>query len=412
MRRFAAILAVLALFTMVLVPAVAQENTAENANSDPNSQVQKDRRYAMELYDQGKILDALPWFEKVATELPDDAVVMERLAMCIYARAKGMMDPEQRKAENVRVRKLMLRAQELGNQSDIVKIALADIPEDGSFAALSDKAEIDSIMQRAEADFSAGRYDAAKDGYLQALLLDPNYYFAALFLGDVYFAKKEYGAAAEWFNRAIRIDPNTETAYRYLADSLMFLGKYGEARQSYIEAVITDPYNQKVWMGLSKFANFANAKLTWYKFKSPNSFEKKAEGQININIDAGSLDKKDGTFAWLMYDMLRAQWQGEKFKTEFPAEKEYRHTLKEEADALSLVATVVEEGKIEEKDLPEDLRALLKLKQAGLIEAYVLFNAADQGIAQDYLSYREKHKDLLLRYLSEIVVPPLPKEKN
>jgi hypothetical protein len=43
-----------------------------------------------------------------------------------------------------------------------------------------------------------------------------------------------------------------------------------------------------------------------------------------------------------------------------------------------------------------------------MIEPYVLLNAADEGIAQDYAGYREKNRDRLVRYLSEFVVPPAP----
>ena len=40
-----------------------------------------------------------------------------------------------------------------------------------------------------------------------------------------------------------------------------------------------------------------------------------------------------------------------------------------------------------------------------MIERYVLLNAADQGIAQDYPAYREKNREKLEQYLSDWVVP-------
>jgi len=43
-----------------------------------------------------------------------------------------------------------------------------------------------------------------------------------------------------------------------------------------------------------------------------------------------------------------------------------------------------------------------------MIEPYVLLNAADQGIAQDYAGYREKNREKLEQYLSEWVAPPAP----
>ena len=77
----------------------------------------------------------------------------------------------------------------------------------------------------AEADFSRGELDKAREGYMRALLLDPNNYSAGLFTGDVLFNQHAYGDAGEWFARAIQIDPNRETAYRYWGDVLVATGK-------------------------------------------------------------------------------------------------------------------------------------------------------------------------------------------
>jgi hypothetical protein len=58
---------------------------------------------------------------------------------------------------------------------------------------------------------------------------------------------------------------------------------------------------------------------------------------------------------------------------------------------------------------PKDpnLVLVLKLYQAKMIEPYVLLNAADDGIAQDYPGYREKNREKLEQYLSEFVVPSM-----
>ena len=53
-----------------------------------------------------------------------------------------------------------------------------------------------------------------------------------------------------------------------------------------------------------------------------------------------------------------------------------------------------------------DVSTLLKLHQAGMIEPYVLLNAADEGIAQDYAAYRERNRTKLEQYISEFIVPP------
>jgi hypothetical protein len=88
--------------------------------------------------------------------------------------------------------------------------------------------------------------------------------------------------------------------------------------------------------------------------------------------------------------------------------------LKEESAALSLVASAASElstGKKPEK-LNDQLQALVKLKNAGLLDPYILLNVPDQGIAQDYADYYKNHRDVLVRYLNEVVLPPPPADTS
>jgi hypothetical protein len=81
--------------------------------------------------------------------------------------------------------------------------------------------------------------------------------------------------------------------------------------------------------------------------------------------------------------------------------------MKEEATALRIVAELVandvKTGKLKFVNDPS-LAILLKLNQANLIEAYVLFARADDGIAQDYEAYRRDNRAALRRYWSEFAV--------
>jgi hypothetical protein len=51
---------------------------------------------------------------------------------------------------------------------------------------------------------------------------------------------------------------------------------------------------------------------------------------------------------------------------------------------------------------------LLKLHEAGLIDAYVLFSLGDDGIAKDYQAYRNKNREKLETYMDKFVMPPAP----
>ena len=111
----------------------------------------------------------------------------------------------------------------------------------------------------------------------------------------------------------------------------------------------------------------------------------------------------------MIYDQARARWRNWKFSAEHPDEKEYRHSLKEEAESLMLMANEIEE-QVNDKEIDSidpTLQILLKLKKEGLIEAYVLISAPDEGIAKDYPAYRSAHRDLIHQYLAEYIAAPL-----
>ena len=98
--------------------------------------------------------------------------------------------------------------------------------------------------------------------------------------------------------------------------------------------------------------------------------DKDKPNTTNIVIDINTLDdkKNPGGFAWMMYPMVRATYHGDAFKKDFPDEKEYRHSLKEENAALSVVAAGVEGKKIKQNKLDESLRNLVELQKAGMLD--------------------------------------------
>ncbi|MGH9880065.1 MAG: hypothetical protein ACRD6N_01415, partial [Pyrinomonadaceae bacterium] len=89
---------------------------------------------------------------------------------------------------------------------------------------------------------------------------------------------------------------------------------------------------------------------------------------------------------------------------------QYRHSLKEEASALRVVAEIVSKdlssGKIQ--NLNQSLENLLKLHKADLIEPYVLFVRPNAGIALDYATYRQTNREKLRRYWVEFVIQTGP----
>lgn len=400
--RLAARLAACCLWAAVLIAAPA---TAQTAAADAQTQRAKD------LYQQGKYVDAMPLLEQASADHPKDAGLKEAWAHSILQYAATLSDPEQRKKARIRARTIALQAKDLGDNSDVLQMML-QIPVDGSEPSYSDRKDVDEAMRAAEAEFARGDFDKAREGYLRALKLDPNNYEAALFIGDVYFKQRSYPGAGEWFANAIRINPDRETAYRYWGDALLADGKDEDARSKYIDAIIAEPYTRLTWQALSQWANKNKVVLNNIRLKDRAAVTSEDGKKININLDDPGSKKGDpNDLAWTAYALTRASWQGDKFKKEFPRESKYRQSLKEEAEALHAMASVVKEQKdfaAKEKQLDPSLADFLKVDAAGLTEPFALLNRANEGIVQDYPAYRAANRANLRRYLDEFVVPKTP----
>jgi hypothetical protein len=99
--------------------------------------------------------------------------------------AGTLPDLEQRKKARVRARTIAVEAKGLGDNSQLLQLMLEQPEDGGTEVAFSDSKEVDTAMKEAEADFSRGDLDKAREGYMRALLMDPSNYNAALFIGDV-----------------------------------------------------------------------------------------------------------------------------------------------------------------------------------------------------------------------------------
>ena len=359
------------------------------------------------LYSRGKRVDALPLYEELAKTHPKDMQYAERLADCLGAKAAQVTDPVWAKALRTRERDAAKRAIALGDKAPFLQLMATIDPN--SSGAIAPKSPGGSLIQEGEKAFTAGDFPTALAKYSAAAEADPKLYEAPLYAGDTAYALKDLNAAAKWFARAIAIDPNRATAYLYWGDAIM---RYGNdpaaAKEKFIDAVVAEPYSKLSWQGIEQWAHSQNG---WVQ--APNidrlaapEVDSTNPKTINLNIDPEKTDEKKhpGASAWVMYSATRGSYHGEFFKKNFPDEKEYRHSLKEEDAALSLVAATVKARKIKAEDLEDSLRNLLALTDRGMLDCWILISGADSGIQKDYAAYRKEHRRLLHDYLAQAVV--------
>ena len=379
------------------------------------------RRRAFELYDQNNYVEAAPALEKLNAARPDDVATLSRLGFALYGSLPALPDAAARQRALARAREVLTRSRSLGDDSNLTQITLDALRTNVDVVAIpfTDIKEAEAAIRQGEEAFVKGDLDKALFHYQRALKLDPKLYSAALYAGDMYF-KRGYAAqatdfkadqmrrAGEWFARAIEIDPNRETAHRYWGDALISLDKREEARAHFIDAIIAEPYNRTAYVGLTQWAQKYQVNMAHPKIEIPTSVTPLKDNKLSINIDPKTLDAKDNGAgaAWMMYGLSRASWAMEKFAKEYPNEKAYRHSLREEADALrgSVAAFRQQQKDGKVKQLDPSLANLVRLEEAGMLEPFILFARADAGVAQDYDAYRQANRDKLRRYWTEIVI--------
>lgn len=382
----------LVLSLLVVLPSLAAAQTPD---------VEQQRAKALQLIKEQKFTEALPMLEALAKSTPLDSEVQFYLGFALLGQAKNTDDAAAAKALRARARASFVKAKELGSESELLQGLIDGIPPDGGTdSGFSQNTQANKYMEDGEKAFSTGRLDDALAAYQNALKADPKLYHAALFSGDVYMQKGDYTNAETWYQKAVAIDPFIETAYRYSATPLMKQNKVDLARERYVEAFITEPYNRLAVSGLIGWGSTTGTPLGHPQIDVPEikiGADGKAKTVINVSP---SVD--DGSLAWASYVATREAWRKDKFSKTFPAEKAYRHSLQEEAEALRSVVTAAKAMK--SKALNPQIQILQKLDEDGVLESYILMARADNGIARDHRDYLKANRDKLRLYVNRYVV--------
>jgi tetratricopeptide (TPR) repeat protein len=304
-----------------------------------------------------------------------------------------------------RAHQLLLDAKAAGDDSNLLQVMLEKLEAPAGAAPAGTPSPGKDAFQRAEKLFSTGDLAGAIQEYEAAFAADPKMYEAPLFAGDSEFKRGNFAAANQWYAKAVAVDPDGETAYRYWGDSLMRQGDTTQAEGKFIDAIIAEPYQRTPRVGLKQWADATGALLAAPPIKLPARPVTDAKGNTNITIDTSTLDSPASS-GWLMYSMNSTLWQESEFKKHYPLETQYRHSLAEEVSGLRGVLEALDNQKIPEKKLDPTLKSLKELDKDGMLECWILLDNPDQGIAQDYVAYRAKHRELLHAYIAKYDVHP------
>src|SRR5437868_13856 len=128
------------LMVAILVAACRLAFPQAQMNDDPQTSAM--RKQALQLYREGKFVEAMPLLEKLAGINPSDFVVREHWAYCVLEYSKTLTNPQERRAARRQARQLGLEAKKLGDEGELLQVLLS-IPEDGSDLKFSERADVD-----------------------------------------------------------------------------------------------------------------------------------------------------------------------------------------------------------------------------------------------------------------------------
>lgn len=366
----------LPLFCVALVVLVTPHAVAQRTLRDS----------ALALFNDGRQNEARPLLEQLAKANPADRLIQERLGFSLLQSASAPSDAKVRKEIRARARSHFAKAVELGS-TDLVVTSMLEVirPDGGEDVEFSSNKQVDQAMKQAEAAYSTGDFRAAIVDYQRALAFDGQMYAAALFTGDAYLKLKLPDSAYIWYRKATVINPDKETAWRYWSDVLVKNGQLDEARDKAIEAVVAEPYNRLSRQGLVQWAPDAKARMGLPRIDFPATDTATTRSPARV-----------------AYDSVRLAWRGSEgkagalFLAAYPAEKSYRHSIAEERDALRAAYHSAQAG--------PRLAVLKTMDEAGVLEPFIFFTRADEGIARDYPAFQRDHRDKLRLFWAEFVI--------
>ncbi len=241
-----------------------------------------ERKQANDLFVSGKVLESLPLYEDLCKQDQTIPVFAERHGAGLLTKAPTLTDPAAQKATQEQGMAEIRRAAKLGDNSAYVQTTLDAGTKSILGTAISGlplsvgylyhgSVEAQPSMKEAEAAFGQRDLPGALKLYLTAAQVDPKWYDAALYSGDMYFREGDTANAGVWFAKAIAIDPDRDTAYRYWGDALMKAGEPNQARTKFEQAYVAEPYSKPGWLSLLQWARLTKTPRVRSPGRSPEA---------------------------------------------------------------------------------------------------------------------------------------------
>ena len=236
-----------------------------------------------------------------------------------------------------------------------------------------------SYFDEAEEFFQKSDFELAELNYRKAIIENPTYYKANLYLGDSFWAREQYDSAMVYYTIAKELQPNLLEARIYIIDALANQGLYYRAKKECVDAMTVYPgYNLK------------------YKLQRILTIENKLldEHRVLLSFYANEMGNDDQitmSHSPLWLDYRKAKEDVSKYCNE-DGIIEDNGEIKDRYLEVYSYRTMLEKHP---NDLPDFLHFADEMREKGLLEPYVftsLFHIDIYPQFKDYMSKEENRK--------------------
>jgi tetratricopeptide (TPR) repeat protein len=228
--------------------------------------------------------------------------------------------------------------------------------------------------------FGEGKYAAAALKYEQAILLDPGYADAVVFLGDCYYVQGDMARAEQKFRQATVMDPQYGAAWRYLYDALRKQDKRAEAEAAAFGALAAMPSALPNWLRVVESMELAGPPLAQFKWQ-PRAAVKGTEIQIDPTGP-----ESDGT-AWTAYGLSLAA-----------ADAKLAPFARELATWTSTLQIISELGSADKIQDP-GLRHMIAFHKGGQLKAALFALHYKEAYRAEFEAWKKAEPDGLKRFV-------------
>ncbi len=253
-------------------------------------------------------------------------------------------------------------------------------------AIAAPKPDANKQFNLAEKEFQSRNYTAAANYYKKAIELDPNFYKAKLYLGDVYYATKRYNLAITEFKEAVNTRPDLIEPRKYLIDALAKSDQYEQAFAESVEGMMVYPDVSLMVMveDAAQYAGNSNYSLHWVqRGVLPNSKTAKGLDEVDMPL------KIEGTEHWRYY-------------------AEALDKVKAHTNAKGIIGTneTTQEKYLEvysweymlAKSDAKQLEFARKMKEKGYLDCYVLISNFHYDLLEQYRDLVANNRDKVKSY--------------